>query len=160
MGKYILAIILGIISFNTKAQQNQYIGKVGINTTTPQQTLDVNGTVRIADLPLGDSNDYLVVVDNTGKLKKIPVSLLQQVNNSCPYLVKSSSDGYYLVFTASTALIANPNDPITVQGKNFNSAGTWISNNTHFYTYTNTTGQPIDLNIQFNITFGTFTCTY
>lgn len=151
--------LLFILLFLPLSLMSQYTGKVGINTEQPTKTLDVNGQVRVRDLPSGDSTDYIIVANTQGELRKVPISLLQQLNSICPYLVRSSSSGHYLLFTSSSS-IPNPNDPIIVQGKNFVSAGTWISNNTYYYSYSNTTGTPINLAVSFNIQFGTITCTY
>jgi hypothetical protein len=47
------------------------MGRVGIRTNTPTDTLDVNGTIRVRTLPTANSTtDNIVYVDNTGKLKK------------------------------------------------------------------------------------------
>lgn len=132
--------------------------QVGINTDQPTKTLDVNGQVRIRNLPLGDSTDFLVVADSQGNLRKITISSLNS-NNTCPTLIKSQSSGHTLLFTSSSS-IPNPNDPITVQGSTFVSAGTWIANNTYFYSYTKTAGSPINLNIVFTVSFGSMSCTY
>lgn len=137
--------------------QNQYSGKVGINTTTPDETLTVNGTISIKDLPLGDSTDFLIVVDQNGKLKKISQSSLSS-NHQCPSFIRSMSTGHYLVFTSSSS-IPNPNDNIVIQGKTFISAGTWISNNTYYFTYTGINGA-ININNSFTVNFGTLSCNY
>lgn len=51
--KSILSVILGCISFQIFAQNAEKgIGRVGVNTDTPTETLDVKGTLRIRNLPL------------------------------------------------------------------------------------------------------------
>ncbi len=45
-------------------------GNFGIGTTGPTQTLDVNGTARIRSLGAGAVGDQVLVVDNTGVIKK------------------------------------------------------------------------------------------
>ena len=48
-------------------------GKVGINTESPAYTLDVNGTVRIADTPKDISGPIMLGVDNTtGQVVQLP----------------------------------------------------------------------------------------
>ena len=41
----------------------------------------------------------------------------------------------------------------------FVSAGTYIENNTTYYTYTNTSGQPLDIT-NFSVLFDTHLCNY
>ena len=70
---------LGMASINAQTQQ-QHTGKVGINTTTPTETLDVKGKVRIQELytdnqQTGTNNatftaTNVVTVDNNGVLGK------------------------------------------------------------------------------------------
>ena len=74
---------LGMASINAQTQQ-QHTGKVGINTTTPTETLDVKGKVRIQELytdnqQTGTNNatftaTNVVTVDNNGVLGKKPLS--------------------------------------------------------------------------------------
>lgn len=51
------SIIFGafILGFSLSAQT----GKVGINTTTPQEILDINGTARVRDLPIDGATNAL-----------------------------------------------------------------------------------------------------
>lgn len=50
-------IIIGalVLGFSLNAQT----GKVGINTTTPQEILDINGTARVRDLPVDGATNAL-----------------------------------------------------------------------------------------------------
>lgn len=132
------------------------LSQVGINTKNPTATLDINGNVRVRNISTGTSSDSIVVVNN-GYLKKIAISSLQINNNICPNL-SNTSTGYYLLFT-STSSIPNPNNSLVISGKNFISAGTWISNNTYYYSYTNTSGIPININ-SFSVNFTGLHCTY
>lgn len=133
--------------------------QVGINTTIPTKTLDVNGQVRVRDLPLGDITDYLVVTTANGELRKIPISTLITVNNTCPILMRNDSNPYYLKFT-STSSIPNPNNSVIVNGVSWAFAGTFNSNNLFHYSYTNTSGVALNLNQPFVVTFSTSNCTY
>lgn len=146
----ILLLILSILPGALLAQ-------VGINTTTPTKTLDVNGEMRIRIVPQGDTTDNILVVDSQGNIRKLPISSLQVTNSMCPNL-HNTSTGYYLLFT-STSSIPNPNNSLVISGKTFVSAGTWISNNTYYYSYTNTSGQPININ-SFSVDFTNLHCTY
>lgn len=77
---------LGMASINAQTTQTtQPTGKVGINTTTPTETLDVKGKVRIQELytdgtQTGTNNNAnftatnVVTVDNNGVLGKKPLS--------------------------------------------------------------------------------------
>lgn len=150
-------LILLLFPIVTLSQTNPYSGKVGINTQTPTTTLDVNGNLRIRQLDNGNISDSILVVNN-GKVKKIAVSDLMQPQNSCPTFVKNQSTGFYLLFTSSSS-IQNPNNSLTIQGKTFVSAGTWIANNTYYFSYSNTSGNSININ-NFVVNFGSQQCHY
>ena len=47
-------------------------GKVGINTESPAYTLDVNGTVRIADTPKDISGPIMLGIDSNGQVVQLP----------------------------------------------------------------------------------------
>ena len=134
------------------------LGQVGINTTSPTETFDINGTLRVRNVPEGAVEDYILVVDNGGVVKKIPLSSLSQNSFKCPNLVRKSSSGYYLLFESESS-INKPNDAVTIDDKRFISAGTWIENNTYYYSYTNTFGKPIDIN-EFTVNFSGQICKY
>lgn len=76
--------------------------------------------------------------------------------HNCPKLEQKS--GYYLLFK-SDASIPSPNKALTIDGKLFASAGTWIENNTYYYSYTNITGQALNLN-KFNVDFNGLSCEF
>jgi len=50
-------------------------GKVGVRTTTPTTTLDVNGTLNVRNMPIGTSIDSLMMYEN-GQVKTIAASNL------------------------------------------------------------------------------------
>lgn len=130
--------------------------QVGINTQTPSAILDVNGDLRVRQIPTVNTAQYVLVVDNNGNVKKMALSAIS--NGTCPNFLKSQSNGHYLLFSSSSS-IPNPNDPLVISGLNFVSAGTWIQNNTYFYSWSNTTGTPLNIN-NFTVQFGNLTCNY
>ena len=133
--------------------------QVGINTATPTQTLDVNGTVRVRDLPTGSKDNYLVVSNENGDFFRLPISeIISQSQNQCPVLDRDKSTGYYLLFKSSRS-IPNPNNSLLIDNKNFVSAGTWIENNTYHYSYSNTSGVPLNIS-SFGVLFSSFYCNY
>ena len=132
--------------------------QVGINTTTPTAKLDVNGNLRIRTIPNGVSSDSILVVNN-GFVRKIAISALSAVNQgTCPMFVKGQSNGYYLLFK-STGAINNPANPLTINTINFTNAGNWIQGNLYYFSWTNTTGQPLNIN-NFSVNFNGQTCNY
>ena len=60
-----LCLLAGSISLSAQ-------GKVGINTENPAYTLDVNGTVRIADTPKDISGPIMLGVDSNGQVVQLP----------------------------------------------------------------------------------------
>lgn len=66
------------------------LAQVGINTTTPSNTLDINGTLRIRQTPPNEnsSKDSLLVVNTQGVVAR--VSAQQVVNNYLKTFVKGS----------------------------------------------------------------------
>lgn len=54
----------------------------GINTPNPTETLDINGGVRIRDIPITGSHRSVVVIDDTGKLYQLPYDSLQSSANT------------------------------------------------------------------------------
>lgn len=132
---------------------------VGINTTTPTATLDVNGTTRLREVPTALTGYSVLVVDADGNVKKVPAStFMQNSTTTCPNFMKSLSNPFYLLFSSSSS-IPNPNNPLVINGLNFNSSGSWVQNNVYFYSWTNISGQPF-VSGNFSITFGSQTCVY
>lgn len=132
----------------------QYTGHVGINLTTPSATLHVNGNVKLK-ASQGLPTDSILVIRNNEVLKIASSSLTQ---GKCPSFKYAQSNGYSLVFT-STESIPNPNNNLTIEGKNFVSAGAYINSNLYYFQYSNTTGQPININI-FTVNFSGLICNY
>lgn len=132
--------------------------QVGVNTTQPSATLDVNGDLRVRQVPTVNTANYVLVVDNDGNVKKMLVSALSNSNGTCPNFLKNQSNGHYLLF-GSPFSVQNPNNPLVISGLNFVSAGIWIQSNTYYYSYSNTTGTPLNIN-NFTIQFGNLTCNY
>ena len=87
-------IFISIAMLSMEIALAQTDGKVGINTSTPTETLDVKGTLRIEDLPAsGTGKIYngtntkgttfnakgLVAADNNGNIGKLPTGTQGQV---------------------------------------------------------------------------------
>ena len=87
-------IFISIAMLSMEIALAQTDGKVGINTSTPTETLDVKGTLRIEDLPAsGTGKIYngtntkgttfnakgLVATDNNGNIGKLPAGTQGQV---------------------------------------------------------------------------------
>ncbi|MBV7441245.1 hypothetical protein KRX57_07415 [Weeksellaceae bacterium TAE3-ERU29] len=56
-------------------------GQVGINTMNPVETLDVNGTLRVADIPESSTGTKIVVIDENNKLNYRDVEVNHFANN-------------------------------------------------------------------------------
>lgn len=134
------------------------LSQVGIQTTTPTETLDVNGTFRTRDIPLVNTAEYVIVTNADGVHKKVLLSSLVQNSGTCPNFHRNESSGYYIKFSSPSS-IPNPTSPLNIQGKNFTPAGASISNNTYFYSWSNTTGQAININ-NMTVNFSGLVCTY
>lgn len=148
MKKLFLAIILFAANLNAQ---------VGIGTETPTATLDVVGDVRIHDIKEVSSIEYVLVSDNEGFVKKIPFSNFNTTEWECPRLVEKTS--YWLKFE-SIYTIKRPNDGLVIEGINFSSSGAWINSNKYFFTYTNVTGRPLNINRPISVNFVNGTCEY
>jgi hypothetical protein len=132
--------------------------QVGINTASPTETLDINGTLRVRNTPNGLPTDSLLVIRN-GVVKKISMSSITQQNSgTCPNFLKNLSHPYYLVFS-SNGSIPNPNSPIVISGSTFNSAGTWTTGNVYYYSYTRVSAGGFNIN-NFTVNFGSLLCVY
>jgi len=146
--KKLILLLFPIITFS----------QVGVNTTSPSATLDVNGDLRVRQIPTVNATQYVLTVDDNGNVKKVAVSALNNSNGTCPNFLKNQSSGYYLLFSSPSS-IQNPNNPLVISGLNFVSAGTWIQNNTYYYSYSNTTGTSLNTN-NFTVQFGNLACNY
>ena len=60
-----LCLLVGSIGLSAQ-------GKVGINTESPAYTLDVNGTVRIADTPNDHKTQWMLGIDENKQVVKLP----------------------------------------------------------------------------------------
>lgn len=78
--------------------------------------------------------------------------------SQCPNFVKSQSNPYYLLYS-SNSVIPGSGDPKTINNLSFVNAGYWNQASTFYASWTNTSGQPLDIN-NFTIQFGSQTCTY
>ena len=134
------------------------ISQVGINTQTPTETLDVNGSLRVRDVQEGSLTDSILVVNEDGVVRKISLSILIQDTSKCPNLVRNASNGYYLLFESDNS-VNKPNDAITIGESRFISAGTWIEGNKYYFSYTKVVGNPINLD-NFTVDFNGQTCKY
>lgn len=86
MSKLILSVVV-LLAFTPT------IGQVGINTTSPQETLHVNGKLRIDDTD-GRSSVTVIGADATGTLNKIDVAGALEIHNNT---LIASGTGYYSV---------------------------------------------------------------
>lgn len=151
--KKLLFLLLPTIGFS----QANYPG-VGINNQNPTEALDVNGKIKSRDIPLVTTAEYVIVTNADGVHRKVLLSSLLSTPQSCPNFIKNESSGYYLKFSSASS-ISNPNNSLTINGILFVQSGSWISNNTYFYSWSNFTGTPLNIN-NFTVNFGNQTCTY
>ena len=86
MSNIILTVFILLVSLPT-------IGQVGINTSNPQETLHVNGKIRVDDAD-GRSAVSVLGVDATGTLNKMNVAGALEVHNNT---IVASGTGYYSV---------------------------------------------------------------
>ncbi|WP_294270811.1 hypothetical protein [uncultured Chryseobacterium sp.] len=78
--------------------------------------------------------------------------------SQCPNFIKSQSNPYYLLFSNSSAIPDSGNNK-TINNLSFVNAGYWNQSNIFYASWTNTSGQPLDIN-NFIIQFGNQACTY
>ncbi len=83
----IILYLLLFVSFTTYAQ-------VGINTTDPQETLHINGKIRVDDLT-GRTSVSVIGVDATGTLNTIDVGGALEIHNNT--IIASGSTNYSVV---------------------------------------------------------------
>lgn len=134
--------------------------QVGINTTTPTKTLDIKGELRVQKRPQGSITDSILVTNTLGEVRRLSINqIISNNSGTCPKFLKSQSSGYHIKFSSPSS-VPNPQDPLTIQGKNFTQAGSPINNNTYYFSWSNTTGQPINIDNMTVIFGGTLTCIY
>ena len=78
--------------------------------------------------------------------------------SQCLNFVKVQSNPYYLLYT-SNSVIPGSGESKTINNLLFVNAGYWNQAGTFYASWTNTSGQPLDIN-NFTIKFGNQTCTY
>lgn len=154
MRKLFLSILFPVLGF----AQTNYPG-VCINCTNPSEAMDVDGRIKARTIDLVTSAEYILVTNADGVHKKILLSSLSQNSGTCPNFIRNQSNGHFLLF-ASPSSIPNPNNSLVIQGKTFVSAGTYIQNNTYYFSYSNTTGVALNINNPFSVSFGNLICNY
>lgn len=140
-------------------------GQVGINQPNPAPgaalhiSAGINGsTLKVDDIPLVTTAEYIIVTNADGVHRKVLLSSLTQSAGTCPNFLRNQSSGHHIKFSSPSSVL-NPNNDLLIQGKNFNAAGAHINNNTYFYSWSNTTGQPININ-NMTVNFSGLTCNY
>lgn len=144
-----LTLLLFLLSSLTQAQ-------VGIGTEKPKATLDVAGNLRIEKTDIVEQALYVYVEGQDSIVHKMLLSSL--VSSSCPNLIRSQSNPYYLKFESYSS-IPNPQNNLIIQGFTFVSAGTWVENNKYIFSYSNTNGQSLNIS-DFIVNFSGLTCRY
>lgn len=144
--KYLILILFPTLLFS----------QVGINTTQPTTTLDVNGNIRIREMETVTSAKYMIVTDSDGVFKKMLMPTA--VTDDCPEFLKAESNTHYVKFKTLKSLILE-SDKIMINGLSFTQSGHWVENQVHYYSWTNTSGQPLNIN-SFSANFGNQTCNY
>lgn len=149
--KKLLFLLLPAIGFS----------QVGIQTQTflPGEIFRVaGGTVTYENIPPVTTAQYVMVTDSEGRQMKLLLSSLLSIPQTCPNFIKNESNGYYLKFSSASS-IPNPNNSLSINGILFVQSGSWIANNTYFYSWSNFTGTPLNIN-NFTVNFGNQICTY
>ncbi|MFK5971969.1 MAG: hypothetical protein QM485_01695 [Flavobacteriaceae bacterium] len=85
----------------------KYGGGVGINTNNPTEQLDVNGRLRLRDIPIGTDSDKLLSTDTNGNIKKIDQPLK---NKSYVQVYKTNRS-----FGSGNAIVLNLFPQVTIQ---------------------------------------------
>jgi hypothetical protein len=89
--KYSIALLIGSVSC-LQAQN------IGINTSNPTKTLDINGELRIRVLPPGNSGQQIIVSDQQGNILKMNLpAALPQVGDIKDGYTTTDHEGWYLL---------------------------------------------------------------
>jgi len=67
------------------------LSKIGINTQEPTATLDINGTARVRNLPIGARTDQMVTADADGNLRQMAIPTTNTYTGTAPVNVSSSN---------------------------------------------------------------------
>ncbi|MBK1896336.1 hypothetical protein [Chryseobacterium paridis] len=90
--KVFIFVIIAQFSYSLNAQ-------IGINTTSPTATLDVNGDLRIRKVDsISSAPKYILTPDDNGVVQKVNVDKLSDSN---PEVIKKKSMQYYLKIAPS-----------------------------------------------------------
>lgn len=116
-------ILLGIIAY----AQEQSNDKVGINTDTPEATLDINGNAKIAQVDEATSDVSIMVVDSKGIVKKLPK---KPANSTGAFTLNDTEVNLNVGKDFLPVLLGLDYDVESIQGSNFNTRfvlkdGTW-----------------------------------
>lgn len=151
--------LIAILSISFLSAQTTSPKGVCINCTDPTEDMDVQGRIKSRTIDLVTTAEYVIVTNADGVHKKILLSSLMGNNNgTCPNFLKNISSGYAIHFSSPSS-VPNPNNPLNIQGKNFSPAAAWITGNTYYYSWSNTTGQPININ-NMTVNFSGLICNY
>ncbi|RLJ31292.1 hypothetical protein CLU97_0705 [Chryseobacterium sp. 7] len=107
-----------VASIAASVMLNAQVTAVGINTSTPTNTLDINGTARVRTLVPNtyiSGIDKIVVADASGVLKSVPESAIS-THLSYDILFDLNSLGIASIDDADTSA-SNPRTPIEIQSK-------------------------------------------
>lgn len=127
----IIIIILGIVAFGGQSIQAQ----VGINTTSPQEDLDIDGTLRIRNTGTINSSKILGR-DSNGTVGAIDVGDNVVINNNTLHATGSSDYGIIQFLLIST-----------VAGQLHNNLDLQLTNTNLFKTVIRITGPTANYNI-------------
>ena len=104
-------------------------GKVGINTATPTETLDIKGTLRVEDIPASGTGkiyngtstkgttfnaNSLVATDNSGNIGKVPAGTQGQVLSQGAGGAPTWRDGRQLPKTVADILYVQGSAPMNI----------------------------------------------
>ncbi|WP_431611332.1 hypothetical protein [Chryseobacterium sp. 'Rf worker isolate 10'] len=107
-----------VVAIVASAMLNAQASAVGINTSTPTNTLDINGTARVRTLfpnTYVSGVDKIVVADANGVLKSVPESAIP-ATRSYDILFDLNSLGIAAIDDADTSA-SNVRTPIEIQSK-------------------------------------------